>query len=50
VRIQAGHLSELHRERRFKLSNDPQFEEKVRGIVGLYLNPPNRVVGASRKR
>ena len=24
----------------FKLSNDPQFIEKVRDIVGLYLNPP----------
>ena len=24
----------------FKLSNDPQFIEKVRNVVGLYLNPP----------
>lgn len=24
----------------FKLSNDPLFIEKVRDIVGLYLNPP----------
>ncbi len=24
----------------FKLSNDPQVVEKVRGIVGLYLHPP----------
>jgi transposase len=24
----------------FKLSNDPQFIEKVRDVVGLYLNPP----------
>jgi transposase len=29
-----------HREEPFKLSNDPQFVEKVRDIVGLYLNPP----------
>ena len=28
-----------HRVERFKLSNDPKFEEKVRDIVGLYLNP-----------
>jgi transposase len=29
---------------RFKLSNDPRFEEKVRDIVGLYLNPPDRAL------
>jgi putative transposase len=29
-----------HRQRNFKLSNDPLFVEKVRDIVGLYLNPP----------
>lgn len=29
-----------HRVESFKLSNDPQFIEKVRDIVGLYLNPP----------
>ena len=33
-----------HRVERFKLSNDPQFEEKVRDIVGLYLNPPDRAL------
>ncbi len=27
-------------ESTFKLSNDPQFIDKVRDIVGLYLNPP----------
>jgi putative transposase len=26
-----------HRVEKFKLSNDPQFEEKVRDVVGLYL-------------
>ena len=30
-----------HRQRYFKLSNDPFFVEKVRDIVGLYLNPPD---------
>lgn len=33
-----------HRVERFKLSNDPHFEEKVRDIVGLYLNPPDRAL------
>ena len=28
----------------FKLSRDPQFIEKVRDIVGLYLHPPERAV------
>ena len=27
-----------------KVSNDPQFEEKVTDIVGLYLNPPDRAL------
>lgn len=30
-----------HRQRHFKLSTDPFFVEKVRDIVGLYLNPPD---------
>ena len=29
-----------HRQETFKLSTDPLFVEKVRDIVGLYLNPP----------
>jgi hypothetical protein len=33
-----------HRVEKFKLSNDPHFEEKVRDIVGLYLNPPDRAL------
>ena len=33
-----------HRIGKFKLSNDPQFEEKVRDIVGLYLNPLDRAL------
>lgn len=28
----------------FKLSNDPNFEEKLVDVVGLYLNPPERAV------
>lgn len=33
-----------HRQRHFKLSNDPFFVEKVRDIVGLYLNPPDHAL------
>jgi len=33
-----------HRTEAFKLSPDPQFIEKVRDIVGLYLNPPDAAV------
>lgn len=29
-----------HRSETFKLSNDPFFIEKLRDVVGLYLNPP----------
>jgi len=32
------------RVEKFKLSHDPKFEEKVRDIVGLYLNPPDRAL------
>lgn len=28
----------------FKLSEDPQFVDKVRDVVGIYLNPPERAV------
>lgn len=33
-----------HRSETFKLSPDPQFIEKVRDIVGLYMNPPTNAV------
>jgi transposase len=33
-----------HRVDSFKLSNDPMFVEKVRDIVGLYLNPPDKAI------
>ena len=33
-----------HRSRSFKLSTDPFFVEKVRDIVGLYLNPPDHAL------
>jgi transposase len=33
-----------HRVEKFKLSRDPHFDEKVRDVVGLYLNPPDRAL------
>src|SRR4051794_10085164 len=33
-----------HRQETWKLSKDPQFIEKLRDVVGLYLNPPERAV------
>ncbi len=33
-----------HRQDTWKLSRDPQFIDKVRDVVGLYLNPPERAV------
>jgi transposase len=33
-----------HRQDSWKLSKDPLFVEKVRDVVGLYLNPPERAV------
>ena len=33
-----------HRSKSFKLSSDPFFVEKVRDVVGLYLNPPNNAI------
>ena len=33
-----------HRQEAWKLSKDPQFIDKVRDVVGLYLDPPERAV------
>ena len=33
-----------HLIRTFKISNDPNFIEKVKDIVGLYLNPPDKAM------
>jgi transposase len=33
-----------HRSETFKLSRDPLFIEKVRDVVGLYMNPPDRAL------
>lgn len=39
-RIWAKHGIKPHLIRTFKLSKDPQFEEKLIDVVGLYLDPP----------
>ena len=36
-----AHGLKPHLIRTFKLSNDPRFEEKLRDVVGLYLDPPH---------
>jgi transposase len=33
-----------HLVAKFKVSNDPLFEEKVTDVVGLYMNPPDRAL------
>jgi transposase len=43
-RIWHEHGLKPHLVRTFKLSNDPQFAEKVEDVVGLYLSPPERAI------
>ena len=43
-RILAAHQLAPHRIRTFKLSNDPNFAEKLKDIVGLYVDPPAHAV------
>ncbi len=43
-RIWRAFALQPHRTEAFKLSADPLFIEKVRDIVGLYLNPPDRAL------
>jgi len=43
-RILDAHRLEPHRVRSFKLSNDPKFAEKLRDVVGLYVDPPAHAV------
>jgi transposase len=44
VRIWHAFGLQPHRSGTFKLSTDPFFVEKVRDIVGLYMNPPQRAI------
>ena len=43
-RIWHKHGLKPHLSRTFKVSNDPQFAEKLEAIVGLYLNPPEHAI------
>jgi transposase len=43
-RIWKKHKLQPHRVESFKFSNDPQFALKVRDIVGLYMNPPDKAI------
>ena len=43
-RIWRAFALQPHRSETFKLSRDPLFIEKVRDIVGLYMNPPDRAL------
>jgi hypothetical protein len=43
-RIWRAHGLQPHRVRQFKLSNDPDFVDKLRDIVGLYIDPPAHAV------
>ena len=43
-RIWRAFALQPHRTKTFKLSNDPQFIDKVRDVVGLYVNPPERAI------
>src|SRR5438094_8614866 len=44
VRIWRAFGLQPHRVENFKFSKDPQFVEKVRDIVGLYMNPPDHAI------
>jgi transposase len=43
-RILEAHQLAPHRIRTFKLSNDPKFAQKLRDVVGLYVDPPAHAV------
>ena len=42
--IWRSHNLKPHRVKRFKLSRDPHFLEKLTDVVGLYLNPPQQAL------
>jgi transposase len=43
-RIWKAHGLQPHRWRQFKLSNDPLFVDKLRDVVGLYVDPPAHAI------
>src|SRR4051794_37851479 len=49
LRIWHAYGLQPHRREKWKLSTDPLFIDKIHDVVGLYLNPPERAVGALRR-
>ena len=43
-RLWRAHALKPHQLRTFKFSTDPQAEEKIHDVVGLYLNPPTNAL------
>ena len=43
-RMWKGHGLQPHRVRAFKISNDPKFADKLKEVVGLYVDPPAHAV------
>ena len=43
-RIWRAHRLQPHRVKQFELAADPQFVDKLRDIVGLYVDPPAKAV------
>src|ERR1700730_11513746 len=43
-RIWRAHGLQPHRVQQFKLSTDPKFVEKLRDVVGLYVDPPEHAI------
>jgi hypothetical protein len=43
-RIWRAHGLQPHRVRHFKLSKDPRFIDKLRDVVGLYVDPPAHAI------
>lgn len=43
-RVWREHRLKPHQVKGFKVSNDPQFAEKLRDVIGLYLNPPEKAI------
>jgi len=44
AKVWADHSLKPWKVNTFKISNDPNFEQKLVDVVGLYLNPPKRAV------
>jgi transposase len=43
-RVWREHHLKPHRVKGFKVSNDPQFAEKLKDVIGLYLEPPEKAI------